>query len=168
MSFYLTYFTLIKTGILKKQLGVRLLMCNKIYDDVTHFVACGYIKTEKCKYLEKEKLSFLQIPYLFYTKTHSLYIVFINRRKVFFWRRWPLIKRVYKQTIYNANKMASFYVWNSSLGWYGLKLTFTSFTITCDKKNQHNFTDAYKRNYIIKSWQTENAFYLIWSSWCHE
>ena len=54
--------------------------------------------------------------------------------------------------------MASFYVWNSSLGWYGLKLTFTSFTITCDKKTQHNFTDAYKRNYIIKSWQTENAF----------
>ena len=39
-------------------------MCNKIYDDVTHFVVCGYIKTEKCKYLEKEKLSFLQIPYL--------------------------------------------------------------------------------------------------------
>ena len=72
-----------------------------------------------------------------------------------------MIKRVCKQTIYNVNKMASFYMWNSSLGWYGLKLTFTGFAITCDKKTQHNFTDAYKRNYIIKSWQTENAFYLI-------
>ena len=36
-------------------------MCNKISDDATHFVVCGYIKTEKCKYLEKEKLFFLQI-----------------------------------------------------------------------------------------------------------
>ena len=48
-------FILVKAGILKKQQEVRLLMRNKIYDNVTNF---GHIKIEKCKYIEKQHFFF--------------------------------------------------------------------------------------------------------------
>ena len=131
-------------------------MRNKIYDNVTNF---GHIKIENRK---------ANIIFSSNTKIDWLYIVFVHTQKVFFWGRWPLIKRSCKRTIWNANKLAGFYIWNSSLGWRRSKLIFTYFTIINDKKLQHNFTDAYKSNYIIKSWQTENPSYLIWICWCHE
>ena len=112
--------------------------------------------------LKQKNVYTLRKKHYFFFKYETSFIIhsFHTWTKSFFWRRWPLTKRVCKQTIGNANKIAGFYVWNSSLGWYGLKLTFTSFTITCDKKLKLHFTDAYKRNYIIKSWQNENR--VIW------
>ena len=152
-------FILIKAGILKKQQELRLLMRNKIYE------TSQILDTWKQKNVNilKNKIIFSSN-----TKIDSLYIVFVHTQKVFFWRRLPLIKRSCKRTIWKANKMADFYIWNSSLGWHRSKLIFTGFTIINDKKLQHNFTDAYKSNYIIKSWQTENSSYLIWICWCHE